>query len=162
MTTDAKRARNRAYYQANRERILARRADYEADNKEQVQAYKKKYSKENRERFRVNQQRWRTKNPVADLVRIARGRARRNGIEFNISVEDLPLPEVCPLLGIHILPQHENLDCRPSIDRIDSRKGYVKGNVMIVSCRANRIKSNATAAELRQIADNLERIENGK
>jgi len=48
----------------------------------------------------------------------------------------------------------------PSLDRIDSKKGYVPGNVMIMSWRANRIKNDGTAAEHKKIAEFLEKIEN--
>jgi hypothetical protein len=32
-------------------------------------------------------------------------------------------------------------------------KGYVKGNVAVISTRANRIKSNATYKEIQMVAD---------
>ena len=35
-----------------------------------------------------------------------------------------------------------------SIDRIDSTKGYIKGNVLIVSWRANKLKGDATLEEM--------------
>ena len=48
--------------------------------------------------------------------------------------------------GITILPNS------PSFDRIDPTKGYVKGNVIIVSNKANVIKSNATVEELERVS----------
>lgn len=35
--------------------------------------------------------------------------------------------------------------------------GYVKGNIIVISNRANRIKNNATIPELRAVADFFER-----
>lgn len=43
-----------------------------------------------------------------------------------------------------------------SLDRIDSSRGYVKGNIWVISLRANRIKNDSTVEELRLIADKVE------
>jgi len=49
-------------------------------------------------------------------------------------------------------------DYAPSMDKIIPALGYVKGNIQIISMRANRIKSNATTEELRLVADYMQRI----
>jgi hypothetical protein len=43
-------------------------------------------------------------------------------------------------------------DASPELDRIVPSLGYVKGNVLVVSRRANRIKTDATVEELQQVA----------
>jgi hypothetical protein len=82
----------------------------------------------------------------------AKMRARRDGLAFNLEVGDIAIPEVCPLLGV---PLHVGargiLDNSPSIDRFDSSLGYVKGNIWVISHRANRIKADATIDELERI-----------
>ena len=40
-----------------------------------------------------------------------------------------------------------------SVDRIDNKKGYDKDNVIVVSKKANQIKSNATLKEMYMVAD---------
>jgi hypothetical protein len=64
-------------------------------------------------------------------------------------------PKVCPVLGIELdwkPKRNGGHDNSPSLDRIDSTKGYVKGNVMIMSTLANRMKSNATIEQLNQFS----------
>jgi hypothetical protein len=67
---------------------------------------------------------------------------------WTIRFEDLEFPLRCPILGIKLdyrgIATKEN---SPSFDRINPKKGYVKGNVVICSWRANRIKNNGTATE---------------
>ncbi|ASR77308.1 endonuclease [Streptomyces phage NootNoot] len=89
----------------------------------------------------------------------AKARAKKLGRKFDIEVSDIDVPEFCPILGIRLV---KNLggkagDNSPSLDRIDSSKGYVKGNVQVVSYRANVLKSNASPWELRTVADYVER-----
>lgn len=53
----------------------------------------------------------------------------------------------CPVLGVPLV------DGNTSIDRIDPSKGYVPGNLQIISSKANRMKNNATVEELRRFAE---------
>lgn len=111
------------------------------------------------------------------LVVQARSRAKKYGIAFDLDTGDIHIPDVCPCLGIPLerrpkakrkshqeireskgLPKAEYTvtDSRASLDRIDPSKGYVKGNVWVISNRANTIKNNSLPPELRQIADAVE------
>lgn len=121
----------------------------------------RKYRKENPEREALAQFNYRKKRPEKYLYNLAKRRClyRPNGYEFSIKVEDVVIPEVCPLLQIKLDILSPNVDVHPSIDRIDSKKGYIPGNVMVISHRANRIKSDANAKELAMIASNLAQIE---
>lgn len=83
------------------------------------------------------------------LFNAAKSRAAANGREFNIELSDICIPDQCPVLGIPM--------ARPSIDRIDNNKGYVKGNVRVISYRANVLKNNATVEEIRLVLADLER-----
>lgn len=79
--------------------------------------------------------------------------------EWDLKIYDLVWPTHCPYLGIELdyfaTERHEN---SISFDRIDSKKGYVKGNVIICSWRANRIKNDAALEELGLIYHNLKSI----
>lgn len=95
------------------------------------------------------------------LLRGAKTRARLKGLEFNIDVSDFELPECCPLLEIPLRINDRlhgsNLADSYSLDRIDPSKGYVKGNVWVISKRANVIKNDATLEELERIVINLKK-----
>lgn len=79
--------------------------------------------------------------------------AKAKGIPFSITISDLlPVPDICPVLGIPMRPGPSGgADFSPSIDRIVPDRGYVKGNVIVVSLKANRIKNDATLADLQAV-----------
>ena len=52
----------------------------------------------------------------------------------------------------------KNNDLTPSIDRINPKKGYIKENIIVVSMKANRIKTDATVEEIRKVADFYEKL----
>jgi len=81
----------------------------------------------------------------------ARRRAKKKQLDFNISLDDVVLPSVCPVLGITLQIGADNIDSSPSLDRLDPSKGYVKGNVNVISYRANTLKNNATSEELLKV-----------
>lgn len=74
-------------------------------------------------------------------------------MEFTITEQDLELPERCPVLGIP-LTIGEGGKANPnsaSVDRIDNAKGYIPGNVEVISLRANQLKRDATIEELEAV-----------
>lgn len=92
------------------------------------------------------------------MVRAAKARAAKAGVPFNLTHTDISIPHQCPVLGIPlIVGASKASDNSPSLDRVVPRMGYVTGNVLVISNRANRIKNDATATELRQVADFFER-----
>lgn len=101
--------------------------------------------------------RWRERNPKGVLLKSARARAKQRGWECTITEQDLDIPEHCPILGIPLVigggKQHDN---SPTVDRADTSKGYIPGNVGVISWRANRLKSDATVDELRSILAYME------
>lgn len=77
------------------------------------------------------------------------------GIKFEITPEDIIIPETCPLLGIILRVGKGTIcDSSPTLDRIRPNMGYIKGNVQVISARANRAKSNLTLDELSLIVNN--------
>lgn len=99
---------------------------------------------------------WKRDNIKEYLYNSAKTRAKQRNEEFSIDLEDIIVPELCPLLGIK-MQYNEGIkqDNSYSLDRIDSTKGYIKDNVWVVSLRANRIKNDSTIEELEMILNNL-------
>lgn len=104
-----------------------------------------------------------TSKNLNGLVTHIRGSAKKRGIEFNIDVCDLnnlSFPLTCPILDI---PLSFNIgyakDNSYSIDRIDSKIGYAPDNIVVISNRANRLKSDATLDELKSLYEFYEELD---
>lgn len=90
--------------------------------------------------------------PLVRIVQEAKVRAKKNGIPFDLDHDDLTIPKLCPVLGIPIgMSYGHRSDNSLSLERVNNKKGYVKGNVIIISWRANRLKSDATIDEIAKI-----------
>lgn len=93
------------------------------------------------------------------LWRAAKMRAKKKGLSFDIESQDIKIPENCPLLGIKLQQSKDRLAPNsPSLDRLDTSRGYVRGNVWVISHAANRMKGDATLDELKLFVKNLERV----
>jgi hypothetical protein len=92
------------------------------------------------------------------LLSAARYRATERGMEFTITKEDIVIPDKCPLLGIDIIPKAKDRRHSPSLDRIDSTKGYTPDNIWVVSSRANTLKNDASLQELQTLVENLQKL----
>lgn len=99
-------------------------------------------------------------DPRKHMVTSAKARARDYGVPFDLKYTDFEIPDFCPYLGIPIYRAVGTTykEHSPTLDRIIPEMGYVPGNVLVVSNRANRAKSNLSVAELRTLAENVERI----
>ena len=108
-----------------------------------------------------NDRKRRQDNPEYFLWKAAKRRAKTKGLDFDIEVSDIIIPQLCPLLNIPIIHQ-TGKGCRsphsPSLDRIKNHLGYVKGNILVVSWRANFLKSDGTIEELELLLTNLKSI----
>ncbi len=81
-------------------------------------------------------------------------RATKEGLPFNLEPKDCIPPEACPVLGIafDFSEKGDRNDESPSLDKFIPELGYVKGNIAVISWKANRMKSNGTPEEWRRIA----------
>lgn len=93
------------------------------------------------------------------LWEAAKQRARKSGVPFTIRITDIKIPERCPILGVLIdvrtraSSSRKPRDNAPSLDRLDSGRGYTPDNVFVMSYRANILKKDGTAEEHAKVAD---------
>ena len=89
----------------------------------------------------------------------AQHRAKKKGIPFTISMDDIIIPETCPLLGITLVSTNDKRDPRnPSLDQKVPGKGYTPDNIWVTSSRANWIKCDASLQELELLVENLKKL----
>ena len=114
-----------------------------------------RYSKatpEYRESVKARSRERRLADPQRYLWDKAHRRAKQQNLAFDITPEDIVIPRRCPALGIPIQVLSGLYDHSATLDRINPSRGYVKGNIAVISRRANRIKNDATADELMSIS----------
>mgnify|MGYP003427267864 CR=1 FL=1 len=129
----------------------------------QYKEYQIQYNKTNKRKKQYKEYD-KCKSPEFIMLWRSIGRARKKKIEHNIDVNDIVITEFCPLLHIKLEKGDGKSNSNsPSLDRIDSTKGYVKGNVWVISKRANTAKSDLSLTELELLVTNLKnRISNAK
>lgn len=153
---------------------MARSSDWRKNNPEKWQAW----LDANKERHRQKRKKWYEKQPkealaarCRDYYQSERGwklaalrrykkRAKENGLEFNLTIDDIHIPAKCPVLGFPLViggRLRSQIWNSPSLDRCDNTMGYVKGNVRVISHRANGLKSDATLDEIRRVARYMRR-----
>lgn len=98
---------------------------------------------------REHSKKFRRENPEARLLAGAKNRAKAFGLDFDISIEDIVIPEVCPIMKV---PFKQGTRFAPSLDKIDPSAGYTKGNVWVISRIANAMKQDASKEELEAFA----------
>jgi hypothetical protein len=96
----------------------------------------------------------RQKNPKSWLLYASRQRSKLSGLHNTLTLADIPdIPDKCPVFPWITLEHRvgtgsDGRDSSPSLDRVDNTRGYVPGNVRIISFRANLLKRDATDKEL--------------
>lgn len=124
--------------------------------KERAAVYRAKHKKAIKERWNSKREQYNAAQlssyrefPERVLLSAAKVRAKEKGIDFNLDITDIVIPDVCPVFET---PFEKGTWSAASLDRIDPSKGYVKGNVQVLSKKANTMKQNATKDELKQFA----------
>jgi hypothetical protein len=106
------------------------------------------------------------------MIRNVKYSSKRRNLDFDLDYKDITLPRYCPLLNIELNynnqkshkilnlgNDYENLSfndiSRATVDRIDNSKGYVKGNIIILSRLANAMKNEANFEQLETFSTNI-------
>ena len=121
-----------------------RQAKRRIEKREELQEYSKEYRQRNKDNLDFRLQ---------CLLNSSRARAREKEREHTITKQDLldiyPQDNKCPIFGFNLEWNGNGFrETSPSIDRIDSSRGYTKDNIQIISWKANRIKGYATVEDL--------------
>lgn len=91
--------------------------------------------------------------------------AKKRGIDFDMTAEDLleiGQPKVCKYLGMELDYAADSIKPESaSVNRIDPRKGYVRGNIEIISNKANSMLLDATPEELMTFVENVALVRRG-
>lgn len=132
------KAKNNKSYYKFREKHLEYKKEYYHDNKEHL--------------LQISKQRRKDK-PEEWLLQNAKKRAKQKNLPIDITVEDIIVPEVCPVFGIKIITGNslEERDSSPSLDRIIPELGYVKGNIKVISFKANSLKKDGCIDDFEKI-----------
>lgn len=126
----------------NRVRYLANERKYRDSHPEYVEGLKEKQ---------------RNMSVESKMLRDSKSRAKTRGLPFDLDISDIVVPEFCPYLNVLLekgIGRHQPNS--PSLDRIIPELGYVKGNVQVISYKANSVKNNLTLEELLVFANAIQ------
>jgi hypothetical protein len=140
------------YRQNNLQKIRESNKRYCQNNSDKMKERYKRYCQNNPEKTKERHKRYRqnNNNPKKAMWKRAYQRSKEKQLSFDLQEEDIHIPEICPVLGFALKRSERGTpnDDSPSLDRIFPEKGYVKGNVIVVSHKVNTIKNNATPEEI--------------
>jgi hypothetical protein len=106
-------------------------------------------------------------SPIPQMLSNAKIRAKQKGVDFNLTSQYLkkifPKDNKCPITGLnfefgYINKEKINKNNSPSLDRIIPSKGYVIGNVMVISDLMNRMKQDSTFEDIEKLYNFYKKI----
>lgn len=140
---ECSKIKSRNAYEKGRDTYLIRNKQRYVDNREDILKDSAEYYK----KLKITK-------PELLLLRSAKHRAKVGNFPIDITIEDIQIPEFCPILKIKLEVSTENAAPNsPSLDKIIPELGYVKGNVQVISNLANTMKWNATFEQLINFAE---------
>lgn len=144
--------KRRAYKTQHREEI--RLAAFEYNNRPEVKERKSNWARKHYNITQLTREQY-----IRKMWRNAKSRAEKEGLPFNIEESDIIIPDKCPILNTELILnknyKHSNPEHTPSLDKINPILGYTKGNVRVISFKANTMKNSATLEELKLFCSNI-------
>ena len=152
--TEAQRQACKRWYEKNKDKKNEKRRgtryeehrDYYLKNRDTLIDKKKEWAKNNPDKVKASLEKYRNSNREKHLYWNIKSRALKNNLDFNLDIEDIIIPVLCPYLQVPLIYKDKNFT--PSIDRIDNTKGYIKGNIEVISLLANKMKNIASKEQL--------------
>lgn len=147
---DVEKQRRHLRYLANSDEIKKKSAAYRKKHRKKYLMYSNRWY----HKMRGSLQFWKR-----ILLYSAKQRATKLKIPFSLTLDDIHIPEKCPVFGTELaIGKGRPKENSPSLDRIIPKLGYVSGNVIVISYRANVIKRDASAEELMKLAQFYKKI----
>lgn len=144
MRTQNKIKYSKEYYLKNKDKIKNNSHKIYLKNKESISIrHKERY-------YNIN-------NLNSIILERAKRRSKVQNLPFNIEINDIIIPKYCPILEIRLERNYggKPKSNSPSLDKIIPELGYVKGNIRVISHKANMMKNNATEKELKLFCKNI-------
>lgn len=142
----------RNYYQSNRNNILEQKKRLASDPAFQLR--RREYEREKAKGI---------EGKMRTMLRNARKRAKEKNLDFNLTIQHMRNLYVshCPITGHPLIWEtHQGFSPdSPSLDRTNSDKGYVIGNVQIVSHRGNTWKNNMCLDDAAKVVQYLQSLQ---
>lgn len=163
------------YRRKNKKRLSKQAGEYYQNNKIEIlncnrlyrhkhPTYMKEYYKRNIMKRKKQDQEYYKNNIARQMFNSSRRRARIKDIPHNITIEDIQKEidniknekdeYICPVLNIEICINtgtKRKYNDSMSLDRINNSKGYIKGNICVISWRANKLKCDASIEEIKNM-----------
>jgi hypothetical protein len=127
-----------------------------------AKARDERYRKKHKEKINLKDKIRYVRDYKKKLVRGAKNRAKKEGLPFDLTENDIYIPDICPVFGYPLeigVNKKKVQPNSPSLDRIIPERGYVKSNIRVISYKANIMKNNASFEEMIKIGEDGKRLQ---